>query len=239
MIVPIQGTERTPSQLPIKLWHFGVNPYRKPLYRLVWGPSRYYMVGGGFEDRGERTAPTNTELFVEGKDTTLEKKVSEYRWIQKYPAPRWVLEKWLSAFAFGGSRQTWELTMKDEESGLYVLGPYPEKGEYEECYIFPPGEPGASKVEEIVQMIEAGKRYSFQERKDAHLRELHKQKKASVDRAVGVWEESQGAFNNQASNVHPGKRTPDHVKLDLVLPDTGADEQRPKFSMKFPNERGA
>lgn len=214
-----------------------MNPYRKPLYRLVWGPSRYYMVGGAWEDRGERTPATNTELFLEGKDTTVEKVVCEYRWIQKYPAPRWILEKWLTSFQYGGSRENWNISQLDQESGLLTLGPYPEKGEYEECYQFPPGEPGASKIEEVIQMIEAGKRYSFQERKDAHLRELHKQKKASVDQAVGIWEESQGAFNNQASNVHPGKRTPGDVKLETILPDSGADEQRAKFSLKAP--RGA
>lgn len=237
MIVPIQGTERTPSQLPVNLAHFGVNPFGKQMYRVVWGPSRYYLIGAPWPDRGDKAPSTNTEIMLNGKDTSIDRTVTEYRWIQKYPAPRWVLEKWLSAFQYGGSPVTWELTMRNPESGLLELGPYPEKGEYEECYIFPEGEPGSSKVAEVIQMIEAGKRYSFQERKDAHLRELHKQKKASVDQAVGIWEESQGAFNNQASNVHPGKRTPDDVKLETILPDSGADEQRAKFSLKAP--RGA
>lgn len=182
-----------------------------------------------WEDRGERTPATNTEVFLEGKDTTVDRKVAEYRWVQKYPAPRWVLEKWLTAIEYGGSPTSWNIVQKEEESGLLVLGPYPEKGEYEECYIFPEGEPPSTAVETIIQLIEAGRKYSYAENRDAHLRALHQQKKDSVNRAEAIWRDSQDAFNNLPSNVRPGKRTADQVKLDHIVPDAGADEAKFKF----------
>jgi hypothetical protein len=229
LIVPIQGIQRKPSLLPIRLKHFGMNPYRKPLYRVVWGPSRDYIVGGMWEDRDEKTPSTNTEIMLNGKDTSVDRRVAEYRWIQKYPSPRWVLEKWLTAVEYGGSLHSWNVSQFDEESGLLVLGPWPEKGEYEECYIFPEGEPPASAVESVIQMIEAGRKYSYQENKDAHLRALHQQKKEQLDRMEDIWLDSQDAFNNLPSSVRPGKRTADDVRFDHILPDTGSDDLKFKF----------
>lgn len=60
--------------------------------------------------------------------------VSEMRWVQRYPNKRgWMLQMWEPASRYG-SRQWWEAQRVPGASDLMILGPFPERGEYEPCF---------------------------------------------------------------------------------------------------------
>lgn len=230
-MVSIQGIEPTPSfWVGGALKHFGQNLYGKDNWRVVWGPSRYWILGGMWEDRGDKTPSTNTEILLNGKDTSVDRKVAEYRWVPKYPKNAWVLEKWLSGFEYAGPRESYAVSMRDEETGLLTLGPYPEKGEYEECccwYRYPE----VSEVEREIQMRVFGQQYSFRERREALIREIERDKARWSDRAMAIFKDSQDAFNNKPSNVRPGKKKPEDMKLPVAAEDLGLPTGDSKFSV--------
>ena len=86
----------------------------------------------------------------------------------------------------------------------------------------------------MVRWVAMGDKHTHLENKQANERKLAADKEAHLDKCADIWAESQGAFNNQPSNVHPGKRTPDDVRFKTVHPEVGADEQRAKFSVTTP-----
>ena len=114
---------------PLSLDRFGKNVYGEPLYRIVWGPSRRYLVCGEWPD-GSNCA----------------------RWAVKYKqcGENWILEGWMSAQRFAQcSRQQWE---RDKLS----LGPWPERGEYEIVEPFYGVQPSDSLVEKLINWSRAG-----------------------------------------------------------------------------------
>lgn len=188
------------QNFPSSLRGFGTNPFGQPLYRCVWSMSRLHQIGGQFPD-GTR----------------------EYRWVPLYPVtpltpPHWALEKWLSAVEFAGPRELYEADV-DPVSGLIPTGPYPTMGEYAHCYSFPVDAPVTiSMIEAQIMRIEAGRRYSFAENRQAHLDEEAKRRRAHDNRIADIVRDSQQAFGNLPSNVNPAKRTGDKVNLDKPAP---------------------
>jgi hypothetical protein len=86
--------------------------------------------------------------------------VVEYRWVPRYttPVPFWALEKWLSAADYAGPESEW---VKDAETNLYTLGPYPKDGEYEYCFGWPLDmEPSQTQVQAVIQYLD-WKRLNF------------------------------------------------------------------------------
>lgn len=114
---------------------FGQNPFAENIWRIVFCPSRRHIVYGEWLN-GERKAS----------------------WCTTYPdvGPRWILEKWISAFEFARCNEDqWN-------QELTVLGPYPSRGEYHICHTFS-GSPADANVEKLIVMILQGKKHSYQE----------------------------------------------------------------------------
>lgn len=91
------------------------------------------------------------------------------KWLPTYPQAgnAWVLEKWLSAYEFTKcTAETWNMS-------LTLLGPYPERGEYELAHTFNPMPMG--EVGKIITLINAGKRHSANENKNSIRADLDKQ----------------------------------------------------------------
>ena len=99
----------------IPMGRFGENIFAEPIYRLVFSDSRTDLLGGKWPDGN-----------------------CDYREVPRYPALKgqWIMEKWLSAEEYAGTREEYELTQFDAESGLYTCGPYPHRGEYTYCHTF-------------------------------------------------------------------------------------------------------
>lgn len=101
----------------------GVNRYGEANYRVVWGWNRLTWIGGKFEDRDESGA--------------LLREVVELRQEPKYPqVNRWHVERWVPPEAYGSPR-AWHAQTVERDGGVSVpaLGPYPERGEYEHCFV--------------------------------------------------------------------------------------------------------
>jgi hypothetical protein len=131
---------------------FGLNPYSQPLYRVVFGPSRRSLVCGNWSD-----------------GTVSAKLLPKYNSV----GDRWILEKWLSAEQFAGvSRIVWD-------AELAILGPWPERGEYEMVHAFEACGPVDANLDKLIAWIEAGRRSSFQDVKDACARNYAQEEKDS------------------------------------------------------------
>lgn len=93
------------------------------------------------------------------------------KWLPTYPqaGQSWVLEKWLSAYEFTKcTAETWNM-------GLTILGPYPSRGEYEVAHIFESLPPSDVNLDKVISWIEAGKRYSSNENRNAMKDEMAKE----------------------------------------------------------------
>lgn len=178
---------------------YGLNPYGEPLWRVVWGESRFYLAGalGG---RAE--------------------------WLPLYGFPCWVLEKWLTPEQFAGTKQAWE---QAELTSGTLLGPYPSRGEYEPAHIFRNFEPTTGAIEKFMAWINAGKNYSYAEKKAALQAEIDKKESARLARGVEIYNESQGPFRHNPVSGNPGKKKPEDIKLPLAAEDLGVPMGDGKF----------
>lgn len=104
----------------------GLNPYRQPNFRVIWGGNRTHLVGGMFKK-------VITFKDAEGRDRTLVTDVAELRTMLKYHPFRWHLERWRGT-EFYGDRDEWYRNSWDEEAQLHVMGDYPEQGDYEHVF---------------------------------------------------------------------------------------------------------
>jgi hypothetical protein len=107
-------------------------------------------------------------------------------WMRKYNTEPWqyVLERWIPVEQFAGcSRETW-----DRENS--ILGPYPERGEYELCYTFDTMTPDNASIDKLIAWIEMGKRQSpgeiAQAIKDEQERELAAKRGTMRDRIANM-----------------------------------------------------
>lgn len=227
--IPIRGEQSKPKLLPVSLRSFGINPYGDNLWRVVWGPSRNYLVGGAWQDH-IGAIPSDAELSANNfRDNSLIREVIEYRWIPKYPEG-WVLEKWLSPIQYAGTPVQWTITQMDHAAKLLTLGPYPSRGEYEACYHFPnDSEPSLSSVTNIIDMLVYGANYTPAERRAA-IEAVEQGKKWDwKNRCEAIWDDSQGAFQNKATNINPSKRTAEKVRLDITAEELNLPSGEGKF----------
>jgi hypothetical protein len=197
-IVNIQGADRDPVLWTgASLKHFGQTPFGQNLFRVVWAPTRLYLVGGRWTDR------------VEGKITRT---VDEYRWIQRYGEEQngWVLEKWLSAKEYAGPKELW---IPDEVKGLYELGPYPSRGEYESCWTFP-SYPQASYVEDKIRQLLYGKNhFNVADIRKAHRDVLEGKKLDSEAKLEDMIRDAIPAFPTRAMSGFPYRSAPIDKKI--------------------------
>ncbi len=121
-----------------------------PLYRIVFSASRRNLIGGEWPD---------------GSNC--------YRWAPTYPhiqPDAWVLERWLSPEDFAQcSREYWE-------DNLMVLGPWPERGEYQHAHTFEACGPQDAGLDTLISWIEEGRKRSWQDNLDAVTAQNEKRK---------------------------------------------------------------
>lgn len=171
---------------------FGLNPYGQPNFRVVWGPSRWYIAGGYWADVGR----------------------SEYRKLPKYGLdPKWVLERWRPASVYGNP-WSWEHDTVTPD-GFLGVGPFPVHGEYENVTTFStekgeqgyvPLEPGL--VELTARLCWMGRIATYSDLKRMHEDEELRKEREQDGNFDAMWEEKQlsrpgltigaaGAFNKQ------------------------------------------
>ena len=123
----------------------GKTPYESPQWRLLvasdrrvkesgvyrdWAPGLSTAEKGGLNFQPNPGAPGCNFSRHDNKPLRV---VTEMREVRKYPhADGWVLEKWFPASSYGTSAEWYSYKAVD---GLTpMLGPYPERGDYEMIY---------------------------------------------------------------------------------------------------------
>jgi hypothetical protein len=156
--------------VPMK--RYGENPYAEALYRVVFSDSRTDLLGGKWPDGN-----------------------CEYRESPRYPGIRgqWILEKWCSAEEYAGTREEYERTQFDADSGLLTCGPYPYRGEYVHCYTFPCA-PGDGMIYQIVSALKISRDLTAGHRKQGIMEPLEKQQRARDARFSDIWDNSMGPW---------------------------------------------
>lgn len=141
----------TLQHYPANLSRFGQNPYGENLYRIVFAPSRRYLVTGEWPD-GSNLA----------------------QWVVKYKTSGniWVMEYWLSAEEYAKcSRDHWN-------QNLLILGPWPERGEYDLCHSFELSGPQDANLDKLVALIEYSRKVSLYESTIWHREDAARERKA-------------------------------------------------------------
>jgi len=131
---------------------FGVTPYGENLYRVVFAASRRSCIFGTWPDG-------RTEARYEPRYAELENV--------------WILERWLPAAEYARcDRETWDRT-------LSILGPYPERGEYELAHVFEACGPVDANLEKLISWIEESRKRSYSENRTA-LKKHYEDERAGV-----------------------------------------------------------
>jgi hypothetical protein len=221
MIDNIIGNQKTIQHLPIdSISHYGTNPFGGSIYRVVWSDSRL-AISGGAHKVYEGKPSNDATLVIRGKDPNLLRTEVGYKYVPLYPAaknsqrfPCWVLEKWKSGISFTGMTESmWNVMYTDPETGLLELGPYPSRGEYESCYLFPKLQhPGYLKVCEVISWVEAGGNYTLAEHRQAILSEHAKREKDWERKNVDAQRDARRIGRGAPINLTPGKRTEPNFK---------------------------
>jgi hypothetical protein len=227
VVQPLNDPQTTLRVYPMSMARFGTNPYGEPLWRIVFAESRKYLVGGTWGDG-----------------------LTEYRWRPTYrhitdlclcgqnhdpgtcpDAPKWVLEKWLSAkdFTQGQSEQAWNLKYS-QPCGLLLLGPYPSRGEYQHAHTFMVPVADAN-LDWLISVIDAGARKSMQDNLDACRADYDADTKARRSTVDEMVRNRMSSFLNNAfvggAGVKRGTKTAPLIRTanELKLP-TGNNKFR-------------
>ena len=110
------GLRRAPALYEAILKKYGVNLYGENIFRVAWGPSRCYLVGGWWEQ---------------------EREYSYHRQPKYGRGEKWILEKWCPP-ALYGLPEAWDRQTLSPE-GFYQVGPFPAHGEFECVAVFSTG----------------------------------------------------------------------------------------------------
>ncbi len=112
---------------PTPMGRYGTNPYGDNLYRLIFAPSRRHIVYGEWPDGSQKA-----------------------QWVRRYPevGDAWILERWLTPFEYA------RCTPEEWNRELTILGPYPERGEYEICHKFNLVNPTDESLPKLIELIE-------------------------------------------------------------------------------------
>lgn len=202
---------------------FGKNYLGQPHFRVIWGPSRWVVMGKFWEDLGRHA----------------------YLKVRKYGRdPKWILERWRPA-AIYGFPELWNRPKSEggcaDEMGYLAAGPFPVHGEYECICPFSTGRGEAGFVPLEPGLIELSARACWMGRvatysdirrclEDEALRKEREQDQRLDD----LWDEKQltrqglsigagGAFNKQ-------QEVDDYVrKLERKKPFVDARKFKPGF----------
>ncbi len=145
----------------------GSNPYRQPQWRLLIASDRRVKESGVYRDwaTGLSTAekgglnfqpnPNAPGCNFSRHDNRPLRVVTEMREVRKYPqAEGWVLEKWFPASSYG-TQAEWS-SYKAVDGYTPMLGPYPERGDYE--MVFGPWfkAPSSDVLQRLIAQYSAG-----------------------------------------------------------------------------------
>lgn len=185
---------------------FGENPYSEPLYRLVFSDSRTDLLGGKWPDGN-----------------------CDYREVPRYPALKgqWIMERWMTAEAYAGTREEYERVQFDPESNLYTCGPYPHRGEYTYCHTFV-GSPTEMQVGWAVHNNKMSRGLTAGQRKQGIMEPLEQQQREQDARFSDIWDESMGPWQKADAVVSFG---PNHGRQGFKR---GADMPQERFDQQSP-----
>lgn len=224
----LHSYDRTPPAYCAQiLSKFGQNPYGENIFRVVWSESQTELVGGVWEDRVfERGTTIVKDKNFTRDDNPVIARTAAYRRVLKYSdAKCWILEKWLPC---SYSPWLWNYRFMDVESGLNILGPYPEFGDYHCCYRLTDRgkyrEPSAFIIEYYARMIQAGLEYTEAHRKAAFEARIKKQQRDFDNRFDAIFHDSQAAGGTTnlfqaVSGPKTNRKSVDDVKI-IERPDT-------------------
>lgn len=119
---------------------------------------------------------------------------SGFHWIPTYRrlGAVWVLERWRSAWDFAQMpRERWDREM-------LILGPYPERGEYDHCHTFFPVLPADANLDKLISWIEEGKKRSWQDNLDACKAEYEQETKDQRNMQEAILHGAYPAFGANA-----------------------------------------
>jgi hypothetical protein len=190
---------------PIAMRRFGLTPQSEPLYRIVFAPSRRYLVVGEWPD---------------GSDCA--------HWVVKHKnvGNVWIMERWLPAEQYAKcTREQWDATM-------LVLGPWPTQGEYELCHVFDTAQPCDANIETLVTWIEAGRNIRFEETRAFHHKQADAELNATRNQAEDLIRNRLPAYGCRpfvGGRVHRGSKTYQPLKTaeELGLPTQSGFSTKP------------
>ncbi len=227
MIDNIIGHDVPLAHLPIgSLKVFGTNPYDEPLWRVIWSDSRYAMSGGKHVIYDGQPSNDNV-VNARGKDPNQLREEIGYKWLPLYPEIHaWVLERWMSPIAFTGmTPEMWAFQYKDPATGLLELGPYPSRGDYKDSFVFP-AEPGWSAVATAISWAETGRNFTYEEHRQAGLREKAEERKDWSNNYDACWLDARPVGGNNPINLRPGKKSPERkINFKKAAEDVGIRPQ--------------
>jgi len=213
-LTSIIGADKKPNLwVGSSLRHFGTNPYDENLWRVVWAPSRVHMIGGKWGDNGQ----------------------VEYRWVPRYGGKEsWILEKWVDAITYAGTPEAWEITNKcPNGSGLLTCGPYPYRGEYEECFTFP-AYPSTGAVERVINWIRWGKEnLNLADHRYAAEEAEMQRRKAQRQRIHDIWDDKRLAFGGNAYSDGKKRKQSGELAEDIKFRVTADQLEKPVGDNKF------
>jgi hypothetical protein len=203
---------------------FGQNRFGKNIFRVVWSDGQFMWGGGLWRDHLDDSAsrdmlmPDGTQLET---NPVIGQK-AEYRSIAKYAdhPGRWILEKWLPTLY---SRDEWYRRFMDKDSGLCLLGPYPDKGNWHFCYELSLRgqyrELSAGLIEAYTREIEASKQYTEAEIRRAEQQKREREERDWNNRFDAVWADSMPVGGVGSIFSGPGQKSKERVKpedLDIA-----------------------
>jgi hypothetical protein len=203
---------------PTPMAKYGKNPHGENMYRVVFAPSRRYLVYGEWAD-GSRQASY----------------VPKYSYIGN----SWILERWMTPFQFA------RCTPQQWNESMTVLGPYPDRGEYEVAHVFDAVGIADSNLDKLIRWIEMGQDYSFSENRTACQKNVEYEEKERKRLRHDIIDDSLRALGTgPLSGYGGGRNTKTYPILksaeELGLPTApGVHSVRAKRKTKFEIPLGA
>jgi hypothetical protein len=157
---------------------------------------------------------------------------------------QWIMERWLPAEEYAKcSKDAWD-------RDLLILGPWPERGEYEVCHVFEAAPPDACNIETLVCLVEKSRAVSFYDTQ-VHVRnQAAKEKKAIGDQQEAMIRNWLPAFGTRPVSGYGGSSSRKTMPIlksanELGLPTQGGQirtrhpqgplggSPRPKFQVSL------
>lgn len=201
---------------PISLERFGKNPHGQPMFRIVFAPSRRHLVCGQWPD-GANCA----------------------RWVEKYFLGRerserdvWIMERWISAEEFTGGKTP---AQWNSDPNANILGPYPDRGEYEICHEFAFGTPTDASLDRLIPAIM--RRHRMYDQMLAIRDEADREKKAIDSQKDSMIRDWLPAFGTRPFSGYGGGRSQKSAPVirtaeELGLPTKGPFIGKPQLNPK-------